>query len=352
VYAIVRARSDVATARLAALVVWLYPPLAGLVFGDFHENGFAPAAVAWTLYAFDAGYLAAAFVFALVTLAVKEDQAVFLACAGAVGAIAYRDDSRRCRLAIAVGVIALLVGSAFFFVIQPRADVVPGWQPTRFYAWAPGDWRALVPAGILQRLGFLALILAPLAFVPLRTRAFFLAAAPLLEVLASRMSTTFTLGSHYAGAWIGYLLVAFAAGVNDLAARERARRALLWAVGLCIVELAVANPLHPGPNLRARDARDAALDVVLRSVPHDAVVATQEEAYGHLALDHPYVRLLPESPAVETEACYVLVDRDFPQSPRLMEYRPKLDELVAGKRYVRVEREDGVELYRRNGACR
>ncbi len=56
IYALVlRAANDVAAARLAALVVWLYPPLAGLIFGDFHENGFAPAAVAWTLYAFDAG---------------------------------------------------------------------------------------------------------------------------------------------------------------------------------------------------------------------------------------------------------------------------------------------------------
>ncbi len=28
------------------------------IFGDVHENGFAPAAVAWMLYAFDAGRLA------------------------------------------------------------------------------------------------------------------------------------------------------------------------------------------------------------------------------------------------------------------------------------------------------
>ena len=57
VYALVRARRDIATARLAGVVAWLYPPLAGLIFGDFHENGFAPAAVAWTLYFFDAGLL-------------------------------------------------------------------------------------------------------------------------------------------------------------------------------------------------------------------------------------------------------------------------------------------------------
>src|SRR6185312_6655257 len=28
--------------RVAALIVFLYPALAGLAFGDFHENGFAP----------------------------------------------------------------------------------------------------------------------------------------------------------------------------------------------------------------------------------------------------------------------------------------------------------------------
>ncbi|HKU81731.1 MAG TPA: DUF2079 domain-containing protein, partial [Candidatus Tumulicola sp.] len=83
VYAIVCARTDRTAARMSALVVWLYPPLAGLTFGDFHENSFAPAAVAWMLYAFDARKLALAAGCAALTLAVKEDQAIFLAIAGA-----------------------------------------------------------------------------------------------------------------------------------------------------------------------------------------------------------------------------------------------------------------------------
>ena len=57
-----------------------------LIFGDFHENGFAPAAVAWTLYAFDAGSLAWAIAGAALRFAIKEDQAIFLAIAGALGA--------------------------------------------------------------------------------------------------------------------------------------------------------------------------------------------------------------------------------------------------------------------------
>ena len=63
----------------------------------------------------------------------------------------------------------------------------------------------------------------------------FLAVPPLIEVLFSRMSTTYTLGTHYAGAWLGYVLAAFAFALRDLDAR-RARTAASWA-SLCAIEL-------------------------------------------------------------------------------------------------------------------
>ena len=77
IYGIVRRYADRKTALLAAFVVLLYPPLAGVVFNDFHENGLAPAAIAWLLWAFDGGYVAATLVFAALALAIKEDQAHF-----------------------------------------------------------------------------------------------------------------------------------------------------------------------------------------------------------------------------------------------------------------------------------
>jgi uncharacterized membrane protein len=351
VYAMVRSRSDRTTARLAALVVLLYPPLAGLVFGDFHENGFAPAAVLWTLYAFDAGRLGWAALFAALTLAVKEDQAAFLAFAGAAGAVAFRSDRRRMRFAAAVAIVSIGVALAFFLLIQPHANANPGWQPARFYAWTPADWQRLGP-GLLARAGFLILVLAPLAFVPLRSPVVLLAAAPLLEVLASRMSTTFTLGTHYAGAWIGYVLAAFAAGIARSAARGTARRSLAWALALCVVELLVADPLHPGLNLRPLEARDVALDTALRALPPDASVATQEEAYTHLALDDPFAQLLPEDPHIETYSCFVLIDRAYPESARLQEYAEAFAGLVQTGHYTIVGRAGSIELYRRLSACR
>lgn len=349
IYALVRARSDVTAARLAAVVTWLYPPLAGLIFGDFHENGFAPAAVAWTLYAFDSDFIAAAAVAAIVTLSIKEDQAVFLAIGGALGAWRYRGTARG-RLATGIALLSVAVLVAFFGFIRPHAAAALPWQPVRFYAWGAPVQQSLA-AEFASRLGFIALIFVPLLFLPFRSGMMWLAAAPLAEVLFSRMPTTFTLGTHYAGAWIGYVLAPFACAAGSLPALRR-RTALVACIGLCIVELAVANPLHPGLNLRLSQPRDAALDRFLKTVPRDASVATQEEAYAHLALSNPAARLLPETVQQPATACLILIDWNFPESARLQEYGPAVARLVSIGRYVPARKDDGIELYRRVGRCR
>lgn len=349
IYGLALARSDVTTARLAALVTWLYPPLAGLIFGDFHENGFAPAAVAWTLYAFDAGYLTAAALAAVVTLSIKEDQAVFLAIGGALGAWRYRTTERG-RLAAGVALLSVLVLIAFFGFIRPHAAAASSWQPMRFYAWNAGPQQS-VWAELGSRLGFFALIFVPLLFLPFRSGMMWLAVAPLAEVLLSRMPTTFTLGTHYAGAWIGYVLAPFACAAGNLPPLRR-RTALIACIGLCLLELAVANPLHPGLNLRLPQPRDVVLDRFLSGLPRDASVASQEEAYTHLALSDPAARLLPETAQQPAAACLLLIDWSFPESARLQEYGPAVMRLVSIGRYVPAGKDDGIELFRRVGRCR
>jgi uncharacterized membrane protein len=349
IYALVAGRTGKTVARWTAVVVALYPALAGLAFVDFHENAFAPAAVAWMLWAFDSGRLALAVIFALLAIGIKEDQAIFVGITAAVGAWRFRGTTPG-RVALGIAVVAFISVFVFFRVIQPHHVANPQWSPERFYAWTAADVRALFPLGLLQRLGFLLLILAPLAFLPLRSRFMWLAVPPLAEVLLSRMSTTFTLGTHYAGAWIGYVLVAFAFAVRKLVP-ERALRWLWAATALCVLELLVANPLHPGLNLRAPQPRDATLDAVLASLPRNVSIATQEEAYTHLALDDPNARLLPENPSVGEDACYVLIDRDFPDSPRLQEYGAALQELVSEREYTLEKKDGGVELYRSSKSC-
>lgn len=350
VYALVVRTGDMWSARLAALAVFLYPPLQGLTFNDFHENALAPAAVLWAFWAFDAGRLVIAVIAAIVAMCVKEDQAIFMAIAGAAAAWQYRRSPKGTAGAI-IAVSGVAIAAAFFFVIQPHAAANPNWQPVRFYAWSSGDAQSLVPRGILERLGFIALVFVPLLFLPFRSRILWFALAPFAEVLLSRMSTTYTTGSHYAGAWIGYVLAAFAFAVRELPP-NRVRRLVAIACALCIVELAVANPLHPGMNLRAVQPRDIALDRTLAGLPRDISVATQEEAYTHLALDDPNARLLPENDRDPIDACYVLIDRAFPQSPRLQEYGAAFAALAGSGTYALVQHRDSIELYRRRGLCR
>jgi uncharacterized membrane protein len=351
IYALVRrGREDARIARLTALTVWLYPPLAGLIFGDFHENGFAPAAVAWTLYAFDSGCVAGTIAGAILTLSIKEDQALFLAIAGALGAWHYRRTERG-RLAAGIAVLGALVFVSYFALVRPHAAAPEAahWEPWRFYAWSAADLKSFA-AALPGRLGFVALAFGPLLFLPLSSPMMLLAVAPLGEVLLSRMPTTYTIGTHYAGAWIGYVLIAFAFALRRLSP-ARARAALVGCIVLCVVELAVADPLHPGLNLRAAQTRDAALEQFLQRLPAGASIATQEEAYTHLALTDPYARLLPELPARRTRACFVLLDDDFPGSARLQEYRGAFMELVRARRYVLVAQSGGIALYRRAGRC-
>jgi uncharacterized membrane protein len=350
IYGLVARRSSPRVALAAAAVVALYPALAGLAFGDFHENGFAPAAIAWAAWAFDGGYVIATVLFALVAIAVKEDQALFVGVAGLAGAWRFRRTMPGFA-AFAVGVAGLLAAYTFFHTIQPHHAAAAHWSPVRFYAWTAADLRALVPSGLVQRIGFLALVLLPLGLFPLRSRTIWFALPGFAEVLLSRMSTTFTLGTHYAGAWMGWLLVAFAFALRR--APERARtRGLIVAFACCAIELAVANPMHPGMNLRPVQARDRALDRALRALPRDASIATQEEAYTHLALSDPNATLLPDDPNAPEERCFVLIDEDFPDSPRLQEYGARLRALIAKGRYTLVRTDGAIMLYRRTTACR
>ncbi len=350
VYGLVARRSEKTVARLATLVAALYPALLGLTFNDFHENGFAPAAVAWTLWAFDGRLVGATCIFAAITLCIKEDQAIFLAFAGALGAWRFRGSSLG-RLAAIIALVAVAVLAVFFLVIQPHAAHNSTWSPVRFYSWSLHDFHRFFFRGILKRLGFIVLAFAPLMFLPFRSKMMWLAVPPLAEVLLSRMSTTYTLGTHYAGAWIGYAIVAFAFAVRERPSAT-IKRLLYASLVFCALELAVADPLHPGMNLRYVQSKDTALDRALSWLPPDASVATQEEAYTHLALVDPNARLLPERAGLVPNACYVLIDRDYPQSVILLEYGTEFRSLVRHGLYRLVRRQGNIALYHRAGPCK
>ena len=63
-------------------------------------------------------------------------------------------------------------------------------------------------------------------------------------------------------------------------------------------------------------------------------------------MSNPNATLLPETPDRPIDACYVLVDSDWPASPRLIEYGGALNAEIRARRYVPVFRDAGATVYR------
>jgi uncharacterized membrane protein len=329
-----------------ACVALLYPPLAGVTFTDFHENGFATAATLWLVYAFDARRFGWAALLLAFALGIKEDQAPLLGFAAIVAlalALAARD---RGRALFAAGALVACVATfvLFFAWVRPLAGAVEGWSPTHFYTWGKiVDPRGSAPWYSIGRPAYFLEALVPLAFAAFLSPAFVLALPGFAEVLGSHESITYTMGTHYAAVWIPYVLLAFALGVEAAYGRSpRYGRGLVRAsIVLCALVLAVASPTHWGHYLRARNAHDAVLDAALGRLPPTLQVGTFDEAYAHLGFD-PNAQL-----GLRANPRFVLVDRTFANSWFTARYLPMLRRGLAAGRYRERWSEDGVSLLER-----
>jgi hypothetical protein len=166
----------------------------------------------------------------------------------------------------------------------------------------------------------------------------------LAEVLSSHWSITYTMGQHYAGVWVGEMLVVYALTLSRFA-RERsprfATRLAVASLAICALNLSLASPTHWRHYLAPLNAHDRVIDAFIASLPPDAPVGTHDEIYSHLGFD-PNAR---NEWATHPE--YILVDDTYP-SPGWQDIgRKGLADLVARHVYTLLRSEDGVELYRR-----
>jgi len=346
VFLIARRRMDERLAALVACIALVYPALVGVAFTDFHENCFAPATIAWLIWAIDVRRFRLAAPLAAAALAIKEDEALVLAALAAGYAIysRRRGDAAGTRFGAAACAASLLTFGAYFALVRPMAGGHDTWFAVDYYVRSAGD----TPHGaaiVLGRLTFVLEVLVPLALVPLASPAFLLAIPGLVEVLGSRWSITYTMGQHYAGVWIAEVLVAFAFGIARIAATHPRRAWALArvALALCVLDLIVASPTHWGHYLRVRNAHDAALDALVERIPPGATVATYDEVYAHLGFDPgAQIGFTPEPlPA------YALFDERYDGGAWLRVYRPRLEQLVSAGRYRAAASADGATLYRR-----
>jgi uncharacterized membrane protein len=341
IYLFARKRMDDRLAATVAVVALIYPPLVGMSLSESHENGFAPAAIAWLLWAADERRWYLAALFAALALSIKEDEAVILAVLGAgYAAVSIRRHDRQAAIfAGAVAVAALATLALYFGVIQPATG--GRWFVADFYLAHDAD----LPHGIetiTGRLTFLLEVFVPLLLLPLRSRAIWLAAPGLFEVLSSRWPVTYTMGTHYAGVWIAYVLVAFAVALGDVAHTDpkRAWSLVRACIAVCLLNLVVASPTHWAHYYRLRNAHDAALDHIIARVPSESVAASFDEAYTHMSLNRNArigMYVTPE---------YFVYDERYDGLTWRTNIVPRLAAVVCGGYFVREVSEDGVTLFR------
>lgn len=342
-YRIARSRTSERNAVALACIALLYPPLQGVTFTDFHEEAFAPAAVAWLLWAIDARRFAIASVLLAVVLCIKEDQAPAMAFLGLAGVAYFRGRERGALAFSAIAIAAsAVVFVAYFAFIRPMAGAHGGWIPEHFYAWgARGPvlpfWRQ-----IAGRATYLLEAFVPLAFIPFRSRLLLLAIPGFVEVLASREPLTYTMGQHYAAVWIPYVLVAFAvAGAKLL---DGAARGISWvraSAALCVGVSILFSPLHLGHFLGLPTVQDHEIDTLIATLPKAASIGTYDEIYAHLGFFPNAAVGLRERPS------FVLYDRRYASVFWDTSVVPQLRRAVAAGVYHRVAGSEGVVLLAR-----
>ena len=348
VYLLARRRLPEPLALTVALVAALYPPLVGVIFTDFHENGFAPAATLWLIWAVDERRFGPAALFLALDLSIKEDQAAILGFAGLVAFFYFRrvGDRSRALFAAAACVASAATFVAFFEIVRPLAGAKDAWRPTHFYTWT----QAAVPRGTapwysLGRPAYFLEAVVPLAFACFASPAFVFALPGFAEVLGSHESLTYTMGTHYAAVWVPWVLFAFVSGVARLYARSPrlGTGVVRVSLALCALILAFASPTHWGHYLGPRTAHDAVLDRAVAEAGTRLDVGTFDELYAHLGFD-PKARLgLKNSPR------FALADTTYAHSWFTREIVPVLEREVARGAARLVWSEDGLRLYGRRG---
>jgi uncharacterized membrane protein len=347
IYLLVRKRAGAQLALLAACVSLLYPALVGVSFTEFSENVFAPATIAWLAWAVDTRRWTWAAVLVAVGLAIKEDEALMFIVLGAGFAVwaKRRDDVPLFRFAAGTAIAGVLTLLLFFGVVRPLVGGHDTWFAFSYITNPNVSQQGIM--AVLGRLSYLLEAFVPLCFVPLFGWPVLIVVPGLIEVLSSRWPYTYTMGQHYAGVWIGEMLVAYGLVLAAIAHRRSPRfasRLAIASIVICLLNLGLASPTHWRHYLGPVTAHDRVIDAFIASLPPDAEVGTHDEIYSHLGFDPNARNEWASQPQ------YILVDNQYPSDYWHDVQRKQLDALVSRRVYTLVRSDDGVELYRKNAS--
>ena len=292
--------------------------LTGGIFYDFHENKFLTALILWLMWAIERKKLPLTLLFALLTLSVKEDAAIYVLFIGLWMLL--------CRREKWLGLLLGITSTGYFIAVtrwlNEHGD---GAMFNRFSnIIGQGGIRELIrtaltnPALLLnecmnaEKLVFVACILLPLGFLPLMTKKLssLILICPMVIVnLISDYTYQHSLNFQYTYgvmALLFYLTVANLPNVADFTSGFRTRRALLC-FALCasvlIGTVQIKNHSDVFGYYSERRADSDVITEVLADIPANASVRTASMFAAHLASREELYYLTNEK-----DADYVVLD--------------------------------------------
>jgi uncharacterized membrane protein len=348
---------------VAAGAYLLYPPLQFANLFDFHADTFATPMLLAAFASTFAGRTGWALVWAGLLMLVKEDMALVSLTFGLYVAAAHRHLSGLGLAATAAVAFALLIWV-----------VIPGWIQSPYFS-VFNRWRHLgnTPWELLaspllrpdiflgtilqpERLGYLVLLLVPLAGLPLLAPEILaVGLPPLLSNLLSSSEMQYTIRGQYTATLTPILIAAAVVGSRRAATLVQERgwhsRAVLAAMVATSVTASVTlSPLpwsqDPFTRKQFWDANPRpAVSVIAARVPSGASVSAANHLGAHLAL-RSEIYLFPDG---VDRADFVIVDvggLDYiGSSPQPEAFRPLLRRLVETRPLISVE--DGLALFGR-----
>jgi uncharacterized membrane protein len=348
---------------VAAGAYLLYPPLQFANLFDFHPDVLATPILLTAFALLFAGHTGWALVWAAMLLTVKEDMALVALTFGLYVTLAHRRP---------IGLL-LTAGASLAFALLVWV-VIPGWIQTPYFAlfnrWpqlGSDPWQLLMspwlrPAAFFgtllhpERLGYLALLVTPLAGLPLLAPEILaIALPPLVSNLLSGAEAQHTIRAHYTATLTPVLIAAAVVGGRRAAGWLKGvphpgRRTLAALAATSVASSLAFSPLPWSQDPFARKqfwnatARDG-LPILAAHVPPGSSLSAANHLGAHFAL-RKTLRMFPtDRDAVDL----VLVDvagRDYVGAmPDTVAFRPLLRSIVATRPLLTVA--GGLALFGR-----
>ena len=276
-----------------------YPVIGTGCFYDFHENCFLLPLLLWVFYFSESGKTVPFFVFAVLTLSVKEDAFIYLA----LFSVFLLVGQKKWKTAAPLLVLSLGYFAVVSFFMKKYGTGVMSWRysnliPTEeglvgiVYTVFTNPGYVLTQlfstsAGNAGKFAYLGYLLAPLGFLPVITRraSRWLLLTPLLLNLLTMYVYQFNINFQYSFGIIAFLLYAAVLNLSDLRGTAFGFGAIVYSAAAAIVAFSLlVLPMVPANlnHCRAWSDRHATITEVLDAIPGEYSVSADTFFVPHL----------------------------------------------------------------------